>query len=1030
MLSRRFGSLPVVSLIFLGVACAGTECAVCKPAAIDRCGDGRVNHDLGELCDLGTQNSNQGACLQTCQVATCGDGLVQTDVEECDDGNTIDIDSCTNTCKHAIPSPGVRGPGLPDEGCHLDAAEIRVDPESGIHYYSNLLRVIARPALTLQEELSMLALPDVTALRCGIRAPVEDSFGFYTLRLSAGRELSALKNVATSVHAALPHVEVAPVLRQPPKIDLVHYATDLERSQWNERHGIAIAYVYARAWGARHRPQSVLTAVHDTGVCLSGLGCGSADARALGANLLGVFSPGGRFHGLAELEDRFGFPLDGSVDWENGGHGTAVAAILGDPSDGNLIKVEGEAIGNGIVAGLFGGQHRSISYIGPSIGVFADAFKKTDDENLVDTESLELWNMASACARGTAASNHSYGLDPLFSWGPIAWGETAVFRHNKVPRFALFSSCKDTLWVYAAGNAGTDVDASSLYADSKDYTGTASSVWNIPGIFASRAPDNVIGVAALDEAGNLQSFSDHGSGVRLAAQGDNGTSFAAPLVTSAAGFLAAVDPTPTAPTPTSGRGAALAALFEATGRRVDGTSSRSIDVASALLVNRALEPEVWLPFVSEELVYGGQADLGELRKDPRLKGGIHEESSTWTFDRTNNTILLRDGGKEFGSGPLVDFFSVSGHDCDWGSCDFSDWDYSFESSVTAEELWSPAVVAESDTFDAERLIPVLAMRRLGSNRRIQGLMRIQGPKPLALQETPGELGMSGLAYCLQIMWKEDPEASSAVRIPLADLGSTVGGVRSHVLRNVEMWGRIRRVGGSAVSTLDSVSCDDPLPTEIDEPSQDELDEWAEGLGAMPMEVGYVMWPDYEAPTDVKFRVRFDDIVCDTSEPGRDRGRAGVLSSDELSDPHHVLGGSLVTYIEERDGMTGVDPCFGHARGYVDIVATKRAIAIAAEGFVRSTTWATAQHLTLDEHVPWDLRSGVTPVAFERLFVGIDSFGGLFPGQWQLFEEWMFRGMLTPRPEPDPVAAWSDGVGYLREKAFPLLSARLLPRAVP
>lgn len=38
------------------------------------------------------------ACLQTCVAATCGDGKVEKDVEECDDGNSDDADACKNTC--------------------------------------------------------------------------------------------------------------------------------------------------------------------------------------------------------------------------------------------------------------------------------------------------------------------------------------------------------------------------------------------------------------------------------------------------------------------------------------------------------------------------------------------------------------------------------------------------------------------------------------------------------------------------------------------------------------------------------------------------------------------------------------------------------------------------------------------------------------------------------------------------------------------------------------------------------------------
>ena len=55
------------------------------------------------------------ACLSDCRVASCGDGIVYSGVEACDDGNQLDGDGCDSAC---LPEP-VCGDGVLDagEGC-------------------------------------------------------------------------------------------------------------------------------------------------------------------------------------------------------------------------------------------------------------------------------------------------------------------------------------------------------------------------------------------------------------------------------------------------------------------------------------------------------------------------------------------------------------------------------------------------------------------------------------------------------------------------------------------------------------------------------------------------------------------------------------------------------------------------------------------------------------------------------------------------------------------------------------------------
>jgi cysteine-rich repeat protein len=82
------------------------QCSVlCK---LTYCGDGIVQNPDGkgvnEFCDDGPENSKEGKCNSACSAITpplkyCGDDITQSDLgEECDDGNTIDSDACSNSC--------------------------------------------------------------------------------------------------------------------------------------------------------------------------------------------------------------------------------------------------------------------------------------------------------------------------------------------------------------------------------------------------------------------------------------------------------------------------------------------------------------------------------------------------------------------------------------------------------------------------------------------------------------------------------------------------------------------------------------------------------------------------------------------------------------------------------------------------------------------------------------------------------------------------------------------------------------------
>jgi cysteine-rich repeat protein len=78
-----------------------TSTSACKKLV--SCGDGIVQTQYGETCDLGGQNGIAGSgCSTTCGIlAGCGDGIVKPP-ETCDDGqNDGSYGGCTPDCQHA-----------------------------------------------------------------------------------------------------------------------------------------------------------------------------------------------------------------------------------------------------------------------------------------------------------------------------------------------------------------------------------------------------------------------------------------------------------------------------------------------------------------------------------------------------------------------------------------------------------------------------------------------------------------------------------------------------------------------------------------------------------------------------------------------------------------------------------------------------------------------------------------------------------------------------------------------------------------
>ncbi|HTR54721.1 MAG TPA: DUF4215 domain-containing protein [Kofleriaceae bacterium] len=93
------------------------------------CGDGIVNPNYTppgasgpEQCDDGSDNSDSHNCTAHCQIAYCGDGLRDLEaphIEQCDDGNQVEDDGCSNSCTTPLCGNGIVDSG---EQCDLGAA--------------------------------------------------------------------------------------------------------------------------------------------------------------------------------------------------------------------------------------------------------------------------------------------------------------------------------------------------------------------------------------------------------------------------------------------------------------------------------------------------------------------------------------------------------------------------------------------------------------------------------------------------------------------------------------------------------------------------------------------------------------------------------------------------------------------------------------------------------------------------------------------------------------------------------------------
>lgn len=74
------------------------------------CGNARI--DSGEICDEGAENSDRpnALCRPDCTPGRCGDDIIDTPLEQCDDGDVRSGDGCSATC---LPERAAQPSALP-----------------------------------------------------------------------------------------------------------------------------------------------------------------------------------------------------------------------------------------------------------------------------------------------------------------------------------------------------------------------------------------------------------------------------------------------------------------------------------------------------------------------------------------------------------------------------------------------------------------------------------------------------------------------------------------------------------------------------------------------------------------------------------------------------------------------------------------------------------------------------------------------------------------------------------------------------
>jgi cysteine-rich repeat protein len=103
-----------------GVLNNGSDKDCRSDCVINRCGDNKINTNgtHHEDCDDGDQIDTNG-CTNACKVAACGDGILGL-TEECDDHNVMNGDGCSSSCKKEFCGDGTTNNNNTTANTHED----------------------------------------------------------------------------------------------------------------------------------------------------------------------------------------------------------------------------------------------------------------------------------------------------------------------------------------------------------------------------------------------------------------------------------------------------------------------------------------------------------------------------------------------------------------------------------------------------------------------------------------------------------------------------------------------------------------------------------------------------------------------------------------------------------------------------------------------------------------------------------------------------------------------------------------------